>query len=939
MLLWFVSGLCISTQAAPVFPVKCSANNRYLTDQNDAPFPILGRTAWFITSLTETDYRTFVDDSVARGCNSIELHAINRDMRGNNPPFNSTGAAPFLSRIDGVPWNGSFSYGDINTDAPDFTTPNEAYWSAVDGLLAYCESKGVLVFMFPAYAGFQGGEQGWMQEMVANGSTRMQFYGTWIATRYKSQKNIVWMMGGDFGTPPHNFNDAQTSVENGLFMRLQSVAGQQSSFFSAEWASESISTDQTNFGAAMTLNGVYSYLGNVSYHGRRAFTNSPTRPAFLLEEPYDQEGPDGNSVNPNAIQPVRRFQWWGWLSTIGGYVSGNGYVWPFRTNNATVDWRNHLNTQGSRDMARLNSFIKSISWQELVPSGLSGMRNLITAGGSAESLDDYVSAAANTNGTILVAYIPPAHSGSITVDMAAMDGPVIARWFDPTSAAYIAIATGLTNVGTHTFTPPENNSVGQADWVLVLQCPKPDNTPPSVPSGLTAMAAGLNQINLSWMAASDNVAVAGYRLERCSGVDCNSFIQVAEVSNNIYADAGLTSGTSARYRVLTVDTSTNISAYSSVVSVKTWTAQPPWSGLVADYAFEEGGGTIAADASGNGNTAWVGSAEWSPSGKFGGSIFFNGANFLTASNSPSLNITNSLTMGAWVYPTATATNWTAIILKEASGGLSYSLQSDPANRPSIQVQITPGDIQGISGPTALPLNTWTHVAGTYDGASLLLFVNGTLLASNSAYGSIVSSTAPLRVGGDSISGGHFIGKLDALRIYNRVLQPEEIQTDMNRVSGAPPVIQLHALPQTTQNLAEAGFKLSLSADTSAIYIIEVTTNFLAWEMIRAIQYTNGLYEIVDGQPAFPTRSFYRVKPVGSSPTVSLSVLPQPPDQIVTSGFQFSVSADAPAVLAVERTADFIFWQQVGAFAYTNGPDIFTDASLNLPFRFYRARLY
>ena len=67
-----------------------------------------------------------------------------------------------------------------------------------------------------------------------------------------------------------------------------------------------------------------------------------------------------------------------------------------------------------------------------------------------------------------MAYVPPAHSGPITVDMAAMSGPTRARWFDPTSAAYTDIGTGLANTGTRSFTPPGNNSVGAKDWVLVL---------------------------------------------------------------------------------------------------------------------------------------------------------------------------------------------------------------------------------------------------------------------------------------------------------------------------------------------------------------------------------------------------------------------------------------------------------------------------------------
>src|SRR5258708_5894862 len=70
--------------AAPVFPVKYSVNKRYLVDQNNVPFPILGRTCWFITSLTVTDYRTFLDDTAARGYNAIEFHVLNHDPRGNN---------------------------------------------------------------------------------------------------------------------------------------------------------------------------------------------------------------------------------------------------------------------------------------------------------------------------------------------------------------------------------------------------------------------------------------------------------------------------------------------------------------------------------------------------------------------------------------------------------------------------------------------------------------------------------------------------------------------------------------------------------------------------------------------------------------------------------------------------------------------------------------
>ena len=152
-------------------------------------------------------------------------------------------------------------------------------------------------------------------------------------------------------------------------------------------------------------------------------------------------------------------------------------------------------------MARLNAFIKSIPWHTLVPSGLNGMPTLITAGGSSVSLADYVAAAAAPNGSLLVAYVPPDHTGSITVDMSVMAGPTQARWFDPTNALYTPIATGLPNTGTRDFTPPGLNSTGTADWVLLLDLPGgvPDTVPPVRSNGLPTgtLPAGTVQTTLS----------------------------------------------------------------------------------------------------------------------------------------------------------------------------------------------------------------------------------------------------------------------------------------------------------------------------------------------------------------------------------------------------------------------------------------------------------
>src|SRR5260221_4845770 len=182
------------------------------------------------------------------------------------------------------------------------------------------------------------------------------------------------MLLGDIGT----FTHAERQAEAAFITGLKSISGQQSIHYSAEANSGQNSTDQIDFGDQMTLNGTYTWTPSnvtVATLGRLAYSHRPVLPAYLLEEPYDEEGPDGRNFNPSSIQPVRRFQWWGWLSTIGGDISGNGYVLPFND----PDLKNHLNKQSFPGIERLNNFIPSIPWWKLVSSGLNDMPNPIFA--------------------------------------------------------------------------------------------------------------------------------------------------------------------------------------------------------------------------------------------------------------------------------------------------------------------------------------------------------------------------------------------------------------------------------------------------------------------------------------------------------------------------------------------------------------------------------
>jgi len=117
-------------------------------------------------------------------------------------------------------------------------------------------------------------------------------------------------------------------------------------------------------------------------------------------------------------------------------------------------------------------------------------------------------------------------------------------------------------------------------------------------------------------------------------------------------------------------------------------------------------------------------------------------------------------------------------MKEQPSFYIYTLYAgSPANQPNAYM-MTAGGKAGIPGPSALPLNTWSHLAATYDGATFALYVNGALVATKSASTNLVQASGPLHIGGNDIWGEYFRGTIDEVRIYNRALSPAEIQNDM-----------------------------------------------------------------------------------------------------------------------------------------------------------------
>jgi hypothetical protein len=309
-----------------------------------------------------------------------------------------------------------------------------------------------------------------------------------------------------------------------------------------------------------------------------------------------------------------------------------------------------------------------------------------------------------------------------------------------------------------------------------------DTTAPSVAVTAPAAGATVRSIVSVTASATDDVGVAGVQF-KLDGTPLG-----AEDTSAPYAVSWDTTTASAGAHVLTAvarDAAEN-SKTAADVSVTVDNSAPPGPTPVAAYNFNEASGSTVTDVTGKGHAGTISGATRTTTGKTGGALSFNGtSNFVSVADADDLDLTTGMTLEAWVNPTAN-TNWRTAVMKEKSGDLSYALYSGGATTPLATItnsgQSGYGEAGNIAGSTP-PNNTWTHLAGTYDGATLKLYKNGALIASVARAGTIAVGTGPVKIGGNAVWGEWFKGQLDDIRIYNTALTPAQITTDMNTPVG------------------------------------------------------------------------------------------------------------------------------------------------------------
>ncbi len=193
---------------------------------------------------------------------------------------------------------------------------------------------------------------------------------------------------------------------------------------------------------------------------------------------------------------------------------------------------------------------------------------------------------------LLLVLLGPVHAiaGSVTLAWDPVNSPLLAGYrlhYGPSAGSYtttidvgnttVRTVANLVDGATYHFAVTSYSSSGLSSGfsndvaATVAPVSPTDTSAPTAPAGLVVRANGAGGIDLNWNASTDNVGVARYLVERCQGVGCTWFAQIASpmgtsISDTFFYESGLPPGTPYFYRVRATDVAGNLSPYSNVAS-------------------------------------------------------------------------------------------------------------------------------------------------------------------------------------------------------------------------------------------------------------------------------------------------------------------------------------------------------------------------------------
>ena len=336
---------------------------------------------------------------------------------------------------------------------------------------------------------------------------------------------------------------------------------------------------------------------------------------------------------------------------------------------------------------------------------------------------------------------------------------------------------------------------------------------PAAPTALSGTAASSTQVNLAW--TNNAVDQTGFTIFRST--DGSTFRQAGQVGATIttYQDGGLTAGLTYFYRVRATN-AVGDSGDSNTASVRT----EPVGGLVAEWAFGEGSGTVAHDSSGGLDAALVGGAVWTNSGpgtekamSFPAGV---GAHLAVPDQATlRFSATQSFTLSAWVSVDLSSSGWQGVVTKARDSSHWYGIWVSSGHW-----WVGASDSGNLIGSEATA--GWHNVVVAQDGSAgtRTLSIDGQPVAT----GPSQDATGPgdLWIGGAVGVSEFFTGSIGDIRIYSRALSTSEITA-----LSVPPTLTPPDAPTSLSATFSSSSQINLSWPDSpreAGFLVERSTD-------------------------------------------------------------------------------------------------------------------
>jgi len=202
----------------------------------------------------------------------------------------------------------------------------------------------------------------------------------------------------------------------------------------------------------------------------------------------------------------------------------------------------------------------------------------------------------------------------------------------------------------------------------------------------------------------------------------------------------------------------------------------PGPDIVGWWKFDEGSGSNVQDSSQYGNNGIINGTAWSSSCKKGNCLIFDGNDdYIEFPESSSLNVTNAITMEAWVKLTSGGSDsWYDIIRRK----YGYEMSIQNSNQGIIEIALNDGSWHWYDSISKINLdgNTWYYIATTWNKTTgkVRIYINGNLDVELNAITTPLQPSGVFWIGGAGTAWST-LGTIDGVRIWNVSLSSDDIQ--------------------------------------------------------------------------------------------------------------------------------------------------------------------